>query len=114
MKHEVKKVAKIVDEMLTYFMVNYEAAAVVRVQRTAEGFRLHFSFRPVAIEDAELERLRRRLGAQRQPELEDYYWQLAGQAEGNNEIRLVAMMCDTGIVRRRGEGITVTLTRLVT
>ena len=113
MKHEIKKIAKIVDEVLTYFMVRFDAAADIRVERLPGLFRLRFEFAPVAIGDEDLQRLEKRLGGRRQPELEDYYWQLAGETEDNSEIRLVAMMCDTGTVERRGETLVVELTRRV-
>lgn len=74
---------------------------------------MRFTFSPVALSDEALDKLRIHLSGKRRPELEDYYWQLAGESEDNREIRLVAMMCDHCEMQQHDGTLTVELTRLL-
>lgn len=95
MKHELKKVMKIVDEVMTCCMYRYEASrAEVAVQKSPKAYTLRFQFVGVALSPQELDELKERLSDERNPELEDYYWQLAGEVENSNELALVALMSD--------------------
>ena len=95
MEHEVKKVAKIVDEIITYFLNTFGCPSFqLKYNHDETAFRLEFTFEGVAMEPRALERLREKLTAHRQTELEDYYWQLTGESEDDNELALVAMMSD--------------------
>lgn len=111
MKHEVKKIAKIVDEILTYFLIQFNASATLNLQRDAAGFQLSFTFTPVALKAEAFAALEKRLTGKRQPELEDYYWQLAGESEDHSELRLVAMMCDACEINLNDDTLTLKLTR---
>ncbi len=95
MKHEIKKITKIVDEILTYFMYAHDARnAQVQVHEHADGFDVSFLISDITISAEDLEALEGNLGINRNPELEDYYWQLAGEMEDSSELSLVAMMTD--------------------
>ncbi|TVQ23804.1 MAG: hypothetical protein EA383_13335 [Spirochaetaceae bacterium] len=111
MKNEVKKIAKIVDELLTYFLHHYNGASHVSVIPGSKGYTITMKFTGVSMTTTEFEKLKDRLVVRRQPELEDYYWQLAGEVEGSNEMGLVGMMCDSIEIERSGETIQLTLLR---
>lgn len=111
MTYEVKKIAKIVDEVLTFFMYNYEAEALIDIKCRDKTAYMNFKFTPVTIDETEFEKLLKRFSSKRQSELENYYWQLAGETEEDNEISLVAMMCDTCEMRRQGDTLEISLTR---
>ncbi len=113
MRHEPQKIGKIVDEILTYFLHNYRAEMTIRVTPEADRYEMHFRFDNVAISDEEFEKLDKLLVVKRQPELEDYYWQLAGEIEVGNELMLIGMMCDELRLSRHGAGITLDLVRKV-
>ncbi len=100
MSHEAKKVSKLVDELLTYFLQHFNAAAQITVEPSPDAYRLHLRFTGAGRDEAVTNELRKRLQVQRQPELEDYYWQLAGEQDDSNELMLVGMMCDRIEVRR--------------
>ncbi len=113
MKHEAKKIAKIVDEILTYFLFNYNARSEIRVEPAPGEYRITFTCFGVDMSDAEFAALSDRLVVKRQPELEDYYWQLTGETDDSNEMSIVAMMCDSIDIARDGTTITLTMVRKV-
>lgn len=113
MKHEAKKIAKIVDEMLTYFLFNYNATSEIRIEPTPGEYRITFTCTGVDMSDEEFVALSERLVVKRQPELEDYYWQLTGETDDSNEMSLVGMMCDSIEVTRDGSRVTLYMVRKV-
>ena len=94
MRHEAHKIGKIVDEIVTYFLHGYGAETTMRVTPKADRYEMHFRFDNVSISEEEFAELDKLLVVKRQPELEDYYWQLAGEMEDSSELSLVAMMTD--------------------
>ena len=113
MKHETKKISKIVDEILTYFLFHFNAAAEITITPEPNRYRMQFHFSNVTISEEDYAALDSRLVVKRQPELEDYYWQLTGEIEDSNELMLVAMMCDSIEMKRTGNDITLSLVRTV-
>ena len=111
MKHERKKISKIVDEVLTYFLHHYNSRAEIAVIPEPHQYTMRFRFEGVDMDDEHFDALYKRLIVERQPELEDYYWQLAGEIEDNNELMLIAMMCDTIEMQRDGNAITLEAVR---
>jgi len=51
--------------------------------------------------DEQIEHLRRTLNKQRQSEIEEYYWQLAGENDDEDELTLISAMIDTATVEKR-------------
>ena len=113
MKHEAKKISKIVDELLTYFLHHYNSPTEIRVVPERTQYTIHMTLSDIDISDKDFAELNKRLVVKRQPELEDYYWQLTGEVEDANEMLLVAMMCDTIDLTREGDTIRLTLVRKV-
>lgn len=113
MKHEAKKIAKIVDEILTYFLFNYNARSEIRVDPVPGEYRITVTCTGVDMSDEEFAALSKRMAVERQPELEDYYWQLTGETDDSNEMSLVGMMCDSIDIARDGSTITLTMVRKV-
>ena len=111
MIYEIKKIAKIVDEVMTFFMFNYDSEAVIEVKCKDSTAHMKFKFTPVRMKEDEFEKLKKRFGSARQPELENYYWQLAGETEEDSEISIVAMMCDTCDMQLSGNTLEMELTR---
>ena len=113
MKHEAKKIAKIVDEMLTYFLYNYNARSEILVDPAPGEYRITVTCTGVDMSDEAFAALSQRLVVARQPELEDYYWQLTGETDESSEMSLVGMMCDSIDVTRDGSTITLRMVRKV-
>ncbi len=95
MEHEIKKVAKMIDEIVTYFLYTLECPRFdLNYTRGEDAFRLDFSFHGLDTAAETIEEIRENLSRPRQPELEDYYWQLAGETQDDHELALVSMMTD--------------------
>ena len=113
MRYEAKKVSKMVDELVTYFLHHYNCPAEITITPEPQQYTVKLAFSNVTMSDAEFHALNKRLVVKRQPELEDYYWQLTGEVEDANEMLLVAMMCDKIDLTREGDTIRLTLVRKV-
>jgi len=66
---------------------------------------------PVEVTDEQLEGLKKRLGAPRQRDVEQDYWELMGESEDFTELTLVGMLCDEAHVAYNYKVITFTLKR---
>ncbi len=112
MRHEVKKITKIIDEIMTYCLFNYEAMlADLSVKRDEDAWTLGFTFSGVAVSPEQLSELKKKLKNKRNHELEDYYWQLTGEIEDSNELELVAMMSDEVTITYENSKLAVHLIR---
>lgn len=112
MKHELKKVLKIADEVMTVCMYKYDPAKTYfTTEKCPTGYELLFRFEGVRVNEQEVSELREKLSAERNPELEDYYWQLAGEVENGNELYLVALMSDLSEVCYDGSILSIHLSR---
>jgi hypothetical protein len=112
MKHEVKKIMKIADEVMTVCMFKYQPdKSDFTAARCESGYDLIFRFSGVSLRDDDVAYLRDKLSADRNPELEDYYWQLAGEIENSNELYLVSLMSDLSEVSYDGDTLSIHLSR---
>jgi len=114
MSHDIKKISKIIDEILTYFMYTYHAKhAEVSMDQLETAYHISFFFQNITVPEKELEMLRKNLGIKRNAELEDYYWQLTGESEDSNELSLVAMMTDSVDITYIDHTLTIEIIRKV-
>ncbi|MBM7560921.1 hypothetical protein JOC49_000435 [Fusibacter tunisiensis] len=112
MRHEIKKVCKIVDELTTLFLkedtneidfkiITEKERSVIRII----DYNTHF--------DPEyIEHLCAMFNRQRQSEIEEYYWQLAGEADEDDELTLISAMIDSAKAEVRGGNLYMELIRL--
>jgi len=112
MKPEFEKNMLIAGELLSYCHIR--GASEYSLDIKAEGGGVTFTMKasPVAVTPEQLERLRRRLNAPRQREIEQGFWALSGESENTSELMLVGMMCDGAKVEYDGSAIVITLVRL--
>ena len=114
MKQEVTKIMRMIDEIGTYFLHNYAATRFdVHLERRDDAFQARCIVSPVAIEQGAYDELERWLKQKRNPEIEEYYWQLTGEAEDSSELALVAMMSDVIDMEYDGEVLTIDMTRKI-
>ncbi len=112
MKQEIKKIARIIDEIVTHFLYSLESSRFeLTYSEEEDAFVLAFAFHGVQLTPDAIARLRKQLKGDRQPELEDYYWQLMGETEEDNELALVSMMVDEAELEYEGETIRLRLQR---
>ncbi|HSW61333.1 MAG TPA: hypothetical protein VLJ60_11065 [bacterium] len=105
MRYEVKKITKMIDEVLTFFIYNYNSCAKVDLICQADGYRIGFDFPGLQITDDEFNRIKKLLKAKRDPSLANYYWQLTGEIEDDAELYLVAIMADKIDVKKDETGV---------
>ena len=111
-KHEIKKIARIVDEIVTHFLYSLESSRFeLTYSEEEDTFVLAFTFHGVQLTSDAIAHLRKQLKENRQPELEDYYWQLMGETEEDNELMLVSMMVDEAELDYEGGTIRLCLRR---
>jgi hypothetical protein len=100
-RHEVKKICRIVDELTTLFLrrdtnevdfkiIVNDNESIIRIV----DYNTRFS-------DDYIAHLSLTLNRQRQLEIEEYYWQLAGETDQDDEITLIGAMIDRAIVEKR-------------
>jgi hypothetical protein len=112
MRHEKKKLCKIVDELTTLFLredtnevdfkiITESDRSIVRIvdynTKYSEDFINHFE---------------KMLNNQRQSEIEEYYWQLAGENDDDDELTLISAMIDSATVEKRDGNLYIELVRL--
>ncbi|MFP4191939.1 MAG: hypothetical protein ACLFU6_07695 [Candidatus Hydrogenedentota bacterium] len=110
MKHEISKVTRIIDEIVSYFLYKVQCPRFgLNYTQTGEACILEFTFYCTDIAPETITYIRNKLKGRRQPELEDYYWQLTGDAEDDNELALVSMMVDEARLEYGDGGETIRL-----
>lgn len=94
MRHEVKKISKMVDELTTFFLEHEAKSLKVHVENFID--KEVIIVEAVALDDIKLcvKRLNRFLSYPRECEMEEYYWELAGETEHSEELGLVGIMID--------------------
>lgn len=90
--HEVKKDAKIVDEILLYLLKNNHNEVEIKVKREEEEVNISFKCSP--LEDEMLNNLDKYINKEREIEVEEYGWELMGESDGQTDLGMVGMMID--------------------
>lgn len=100
MRHETKKICRIVDELTTLFLKEDTNEVDFKIKKDTDkavisivDYGTHFS-------EEDVRYFREMLGVQRQCEIEEYYWQLAGETDDEEELTLVGAMIDEVKIER--------------
>lgn len=94
MKHEVQKISKIVDEIINFYFLNSSKKVNISIEDKDDVFIIIAESNHVNCSVDKIEQIKDLLNVQRQSEIEEYYWQLAGEDVGGGELNLVGMMVD--------------------
>ena len=94
MKHDIKKVSKIADEVLTFCLLHKSDRTTMNVIHEEDGFVIEIEAFHIDITNEKVSRIEEYLNVHRQDEVAEYYWQLAGEIDDDNELSLVGMMTD--------------------
>ena len=111
MKHDIKKVAKIADEVLTFCLLHKSDRTRMDVKHLPDGFVVEIEAFHIDITDEKVARIEEYLNVHRQDEVAEYYWQLAGEIDDENELSLVGMMTDDYKLEFTEESLVITLIR---
>jgi len=114
MRHEVKKISRMVDELTTLFLKEDTNELDFKIAITKEKCTIKIVDYHTNFDDVYIEQLSKRLNSQRQREIEEYYWQLAGETDEDDEITLICAMVDSAIVEKKDGNLMLELTRLYT
>jgi len=94
MQHEEKKVALIINEIITMELLDGAEDIEVKIKRENGVFKVHIIYRNCEYNSQFVEKIAYNLNTQRQNEVEGYYWQLAGDDNNGDELYLVGAMID--------------------
>ncbi|MGL4362140.1 MAG: hypothetical protein ACRCSG_02540 [Cellulosilyticaceae bacterium] len=114
MRHEFKKVSRIIDELTTFFL-EHEAKEVdfkISVKKDREIINIEAS--PINNMRKIIEELQHVLSCPRESEIEEYYWELAGECDysaDSTELSLIGMMIDSANIDYDEEHISLELVR---
>lgn len=109
--HEIKKISRIIDELLTHFLSRYQSRAEIAVEESDTEYVIVFTMADIEIESEDYVKLVNDVSVARNPELENYYWPLAGESDSESELTLVSMMSDSIDVTYEDNCLELRLTR---
>lgn len=117
MQHEAKKIAQIVNEILTMLLLNGAEHMEIKVntKESAKGQSTEIVLiqHDCDYDDEFIEKINYNLNTQRQYEIEGYYWHLVGEDDTGDELHLVGAMVDKAHVVRKGRDLYIQLLRKV-
>lgn len=99
MNIEIKKVSKIVSELLNFCLNNSSKKVEICVEDKGDKFEIIFKTNSTCCTDEEIKYIEELLNVTRESEIEEYYWQLTGEDYEDQEISLVGMMVDEATIK---------------
>jgi len=110
-KHEIKKVSKILDELITFCFLHGTNNMDISLENTKEHFKIKLVSDNIDCSDARVQKLNDLLNEPRHQEMEEHYWELTGESDHDTELCLVGMMVDKAIVEFNGSSLSIVLYR---
>lgn len=110
-QHEVKKLSKIVDELITFFFLKKTNKMNIEIEDLKDHYEITMVNDCCELTSEKLEILKSLFNVQRQREVEEYYWRLAGETDDESELSLVGTMIDDATVEYKDNKIIVKLIR---
>lgn len=111
MKHEVKKITQIVNELISLLMIDGAEDLQVSIKRHEEVTHIDIIQKQCQYDVSFIEEMTHDLNIPRQHEIEGYYWQLVGENDCEEELCLVGAMIDEAEVTLTGEELHIHLVR---
>lgn len=112
---ETKKAVKIISELMTYFFD--QGAKNIEVKFNSDDVGQEKEYEIIIeglieyISGEELTKLREELNTSREAQVEEYYWELAGEGNNSREMSLVGMLVDNSVVEYKDNYLKITLWR---
>lgn len=112
MRHECKKIARIIDEFTTLFLEKNATQIDVSIQVLERKEIIKITAQPVTDIDTVIEELQKVLSYPRECEMEEYYWELAGEGGDHaSELAIIGGMIDSASIDYDDEEICLELVR---
>lgn len=94
MNVEIKKISKIINEMITFTMLGNAEKVNVSIENNEDMYKLLIIANNVNCSEKSVDNMRKLLNAPRQKAAEEYYWELTGDTDSPNDMALIGMMTD--------------------
>lgn len=94
MKHNKKRVSKIVDELIVYLFSIGASNINVNILEEKDFYKIRISSNYRDKDMEKIDNLKKYLSCEKQEEMEEYYWELTGECDIDTELTLVGMMTD--------------------
>lgn len=111
MRHEPKKIAKLIDELTTMFLNSDTNKVEFSVEILEDKSIIHLVDYNTNITEERAKYLNAAFNKPRQPAIEEYYWQIMGSHDTEDEVTLLSMMTDAADVALRDGNLYITLIR---
>lgn len=111
MRHEIKKICRIVDDLTTMFLSRDTNEVDFKIITGPDCAIIRIVDYNTRYDDEDINHLRALLNCQRQNEVEEYYWQLAGETDEDDELTLIGAMIDSATVEKRDGNLYLELIR---
>ena len=112
MKNESKKITLIVNEILTLLLHHGAKDIDIKIKKKDGFTSINFSHNECTFDKDFIDKLRFDLNAQRENEVEGYYWQLIGKDDLGDELHLVGAMIDESYVSIEDDVLQIYLKRI--
>jgi hypothetical protein len=94
MKHEKMRIIKMLDEILCFSFM-YDATDMnINIRMDEEKYIIQFKDNSKGVSQDKIGEIRELINVEKQPEMEEYYWELMGQQDYADEFTLVGLMAD--------------------
>ena len=115
MKHEKMRIIKILDEIISFSFKKDATDMNINIRFDEEKFIIQFKDNSKEVTQEEIDEIEELINVDRQPEMEEYYWELIGQQDYADEFTLVGLMADKANIDYDPEtGMSLTLYRKFT
>lgn len=111
MNFEVKKITKMLSEIVAYSLIGSADKVAVNIENNKDMYKIIVIASNLERSDRSIANLKELLNAPRQRAAEEYYWELAGDSDTGSELALVGMMTDDVIVEYENNNLTIELHR---
>ncbi len=113
MRHENKKIGKIVDELVTFFCAHGADKINVAIARSTEKIEIAFNVDHLNENDKIVKMFEDLINFPREEDFDEVYWNLAGESDHDTELTLVAYMIDEVKFSHKDDSFEVVLTRFL-
>ncbi|ALM74641.1 hypothetical protein [Thermococcus barophilus] len=111
MDEEPKKIAKIVDELVTFCLRHGAKKLSIHIEDEGDAFRIHLHVDRINRDDPLVKELTKLLSLPKHDEISEYYWTLVGEVEEDTELSVIGMMTDRAEIKFENNSVSLTLYR---
>ncbi|MCK8061659.1 MULTISPECIES: hypothetical protein [unclassified Fusibacter] len=111
MRHENKKIGKIVDELTTFFLTHGANTIEMELKSLDDRIDIIFHIDHLNENDRIVKMFSDLINVPREEDFDEYYWSLAGESDHDTELTLVGYMMDEVKFYHKEESFAIKLTR---